>query len=328
MGRLPRVYVKEALYYIICSTDSDTNLFKDDEDRLAYLSLIWKYKREYEFKVYGFNLEPHIIYLLIEPSSSYNISQIMHSLNSNYTKYYNGRYQRKGHLFRGRFKAKIVEKNLYLSEIIRYLYYRPVTDRIVDEPQNFSWGSLKLFLKSGDKKDVLSREREDFLKYFSQDREEAGEEAKEFMNDKLQMEEFAQIIESHNVIGSDEFIDKVKAKRNKAARENEPSGAPSDSVLSLSLTPVVKVGLSLVAVLLLINLYLFISNAYLKKDVQSYLFLKEAELENKLAQEREEIREDLDEKYRADQVSYEAMLRRLEIEKDKVDRLRKKAGDL
>ena len=98
MPRLPRVNVEGALYYITCRGIDNNSIFLADEDYRTYLKLLWKYKQEYGFKLFSFVLLANHLHLLLELRSGLTISEIMHRVNSLYTKYFNAKYSRTGHL--------------------------------------------------------------------------------------------------------------------------------------------------------------------------------------------------------------------------------------
>lgn len=343
MGRLPRVYVKGALYYIMCTVSGSQSLFKDDKDRNTYLALLWRYKAENGFLVFGYVLQPKIIYLLIEPISSYNISQIMHALNSNYTKYYNTRYQVKGHLFRGRFGSKVVERDEYLLEVVRYLHYRPVLDNLAAKIDDYQWTSYRmLFGKSEETEPAgripLSEEKGQILRDLEK-RGIAAEAIYGFLSDYSQIDEFGRLLRKHHIIGKEEFIEMSRLKPSLVSQPtlepgSQPATEPGIQVAAIPGAQVgisnwlVKVGVVGVVILLCLNAYLFMMNLGLRKEAQNYIISKEAGFMAKLITEKQKIRNDLDEKYRADVVSYEAMSRRLEIEKEKIKELESKLGEI
>ena len=99
-----------------------------------YFGLIKKYREQYQAQVYAYSLMPSHLHLLLEVDEKTTISTIMHNINSSYTKYYNGRYERKGHLFRERFKAALVEKDpKVLLNLTAYIHLNPKKLEILNE---------------------------------------------------------------------------------------------------------------------------------------------------------------------------------------------------
>ncbi|MCM8812304.1 MAG: transposase [Candidatus Omnitrophica bacterium] len=109
MPRLPRVYIQGCVYYITCRSLPGVQIFTQECDYEMYMSLLAKYIKEYGAGIRAYALLPEQMHLLLAMDNKAGVSQFMHNLNSAYTKYYNGQYQRKGHLFRERFRAVVVE---------------------------------------------------------------------------------------------------------------------------------------------------------------------------------------------------------------------------
>ena len=108
MPRLPRIYIKGVLYYITCNGLHHQSIFKDQEDYGMFLELLKKYQDQYGIKLFSYVLLPGHLHLLVEMiGQDDDISGFMHDLNNSYTKYFNSRHNRKGHLFRSRFKAAV-----------------------------------------------------------------------------------------------------------------------------------------------------------------------------------------------------------------------------
>ena len=129
MPRLPRIQVKGAVYYVTARGSDGEPIFKDKDDYKMYLELVNKYKSQHKFKLFSYNMLPDHIELLIETGDDASISEIMHDLNSLYTKYFNGRYQKRGHLFESRFRSVLVEKAAYLLAMTRHIH-RADTDNL------------------------------------------------------------------------------------------------------------------------------------------------------------------------------------------------------
>jgi hypothetical protein len=81
-------------------------------------------------------------HLLLETSEG-NLSAGMKLLNSAYAQYFNHTHDRTGHLFQGRFKAIVVEKESYLLELSRYIVLNPVRSGIVKSPDDYKWSSYR-----------------------------------------------------------------------------------------------------------------------------------------------------------------------------------------
>jgi len=130
LPRLPRIYLENCLYYVTSRANQGQEIFRDPEDYKMYLELLKKYKEQFGFKLFSFMLGKEQISLLMEVGEGATISVIMHGVSSNYTKYFNSRYQKKGHLFQERFRSVVVEKKPYLLDLISYIHLSPANQSL------------------------------------------------------------------------------------------------------------------------------------------------------------------------------------------------------
>ena len=107
-------------------------------------------KERYHFCLYAYCLMPNHFHLLLETKLP-NLSRIMHFIKGSYTTYYNIRYHRTGHLFQGRFKSIVVDKDSYFLELSRYLHLNPVRAGVVKDPVEYVWSSFHGYVGKKDK---------------------------------------------------------------------------------------------------------------------------------------------------------------------------------
>jgi REP element-mobilizing transposase RayT len=125
---------------------SELPLFKDDDDKLKYLSLVKKYQKLYQFKVYGYCLMNTHVHLIIDANGS-DISRVMHSINFSYAQYYNAAHKRHGHLFQDRFRSKMVKDERYLLSLSAYVHNNPTDlEGYEDCPEKYEFSSLSIYL--------------------------------------------------------------------------------------------------------------------------------------------------------------------------------------
>ncbi len=108
-----------------------------------------EYRQRYGFKVYAYVLMSNHVHLLIE-TGKVGLSKIMQGLQLRYTGYYNRKYKKVGHLFQGRYKAILCDRQAYLLELVRYLHLNPGRMRAPTDPWRYRWSSHGAYLgKSG-----------------------------------------------------------------------------------------------------------------------------------------------------------------------------------
>lgn len=150
MPRLPRINLEGAIYYVTAKGAQNQVLFNDKVDYKMYLELLAKYKKEHQFKLFSYCLLPDHLELLIETSDDLpdrqagaTISEIMHDLNSLYTKYFNGAHGKRGHLFDARFKSVLAEKASMLLALTRQIHLAPS-----ENPKEYPYSSFRIYLSA------------------------------------------------------------------------------------------------------------------------------------------------------------------------------------
>ncbi|MCX5693111.1 MAG: transposase [Candidatus Omnitrophica bacterium] len=226
MSRLPRINIESALYYVTTRSGHTYNIFIDDMDYKEYISLVAKYKDQYGFKLFSFSLLPARLEMLIELRNNAAISNIMHDITSLYTKIYNGKHGKKGHLFQQRFKALIAEKDAYLLQLTRQIHLSPVAEKIVSDPKSYQYSSHNMFLDSSKRgfPNMKAEIEEVFGMLKGREREFDAFVSKP---DSKEIEEFKKILRKNRILGSDEFIEEVKNRIEENAKAQKKNQAPN-----------------------------------------------------------------------------------------------------
>lgn len=125
MPRPPRVDFPDAVYHVTSRGNGRADIFCGDEDRERFLAQLAHHLRQSAVVLYAFVLMQNHIHLLLRTPRA-NLSRFMQRLLSSYALYWRYKHRRPGHLFQGRFKAKLVEDDVYLLAATRYLHLNPV----------------------------------------------------------------------------------------------------------------------------------------------------------------------------------------------------------
>ena len=151
MGRKSRVEFEGAFYHVIVRGNQRQIIFRDDEDRTAYLERLEHYRQRCGFIIYAYVLMSNHVHLLLE-TKKVPLSKIMQAVQFTYTQRYNRRHRTVGHLFQGRYKAILCDRNAYLLELVRYIHLNPGRMRKSVDPRKFRWSSHRSYL--GEKTEV------------------------------------------------------------------------------------------------------------------------------------------------------------------------------
>ena len=156
MSRPYRLQSEDCFYHITSRGDDRKRIFLSERDYHKFIEYISYAKAKYKFHVYAYCLMPNHYHLLLETTQA-NISKIMHYLNGSYTMYYNTKRKRSGHLFQGRFKSIVVDKDSYFQELSRYIHLNPVKAKITKQPEAYRWSSYRGYFGKQDQ--VLDYDR-------------------------------------------------------------------------------------------------------------------------------------------------------------------------
>ncbi|MCC7483972.1 MAG: transposase [Burkholderiales bacterium] len=142
MSRPLRLEFAGALYHVTARGDRREAIFEDDADREELLGVLAQALARFDAGCLAYCLMPNHYHLVIETRRA-NLSRLMRQVNGVYTQRYNRRHGKVGHLFQGRFKAIVVDREAYLQEVCRYVELNPVRARLVKRPQEWRWGSYR-----------------------------------------------------------------------------------------------------------------------------------------------------------------------------------------
>ena len=143
MPRTARTLADNQIYHIINRGNRREAVFHDNYDYEKFLKLLIESKEKYAIKIYAYCLMPNHFHLVIYTKYANFLSQAMHWISSSYVRYYNKRYNLSGHLWQGRYKSFIVQKENYYLSLLRYIEANALRARLVNDAQEWLYGSLK-----------------------------------------------------------------------------------------------------------------------------------------------------------------------------------------
>ena len=210
MARKARVHFEGAFYHVIARGNKGAKLFKFAQDYKLYLRFLKEYKKRYPFLLYSYVLMPTHVHLLLEVQEA-PLSKIMQSLQFRYTRHYNLRYRTWGHLFQGRYKAILCEKDPYFLELSAYIHLNPVRAGLEEDPLDYPWSSYKAYA-SGATDDLLDQRF--LLVQFSKVPFRARKAFIHFVNSRMaqgKREEFYKA-KDQRFLGSEDFVEEVQER--------------------------------------------------------------------------------------------------------------------
>lgn len=208
MARPLRLEYPGAAYHITARGNERSEIFLDESDYQQLLEQLRLARERHSLVIHAYVLMRNHYHLLIETPYG-NLSQVMHLINSSYTGYFNRRHRRAGHLFQGRYKSLLVEKESYLLELSRYIHLNPVRAGFVKHPEKYRWSSYRTFVGSTEEEWLC---RALVWGLFSPAKEKAIKAYREFVEEALKNEianPFAEPF-ARSILGSKGFVDEVQ----------------------------------------------------------------------------------------------------------------------
>ena len=153
MARRPRLFAPGLLYHVIVRGNQRRKTFRCDEDYKDYLDRLEKYRAKFHVRIYAYCLMPNHVHLLVETGST-PLAKFMQGLQQSYTQHFNRSYRKVGHLFQGRYKAIICDRDKYLLTLVRYIHLNPVRAKLATRPERYSHSGHNSYLTNGTPKIV------------------------------------------------------------------------------------------------------------------------------------------------------------------------------
>ena len=203
MARPLRIEYPGAVYHITSRGNERKAIYKDDHDREGFLSTLQRANNRYNWICHSYRLMDNHYHLLIETPDG-NLSIGMRQLNGVYTQFFNNRHRRTGHLFQGRYKAILIQKDSHLLEACRYIVLNPVRARTVGQPEDWKWSSYRATVGKEQPHPYLTTDW--ILGQFSGKRGEAEKEYRQFVQEGIGKESIWSGVKGQAILGEDEFI--------------------------------------------------------------------------------------------------------------------------
>jgi len=211
MSRPLRIEFSGALYHVTSRGDGQKDIYLDDEDRRDFLSVLASVCKRFNWTVHAYCLMSNHYHLLLETPDS-NLSQGMRQLNGVYTQHFNLAHERVGHVFQGRYKAIIVQKDSYLLELSRYIVLNPVRARMVRSVKDWPWSSYRASCGMTASPEWLSTDW--LLSTFAKTRKVAVDRYRDFVAKGKNLPSPWEHLKNQIFLGDEQFVEDMQCKLN------------------------------------------------------------------------------------------------------------------
>lgn len=207
MSRPLRIEFEGAFYHVTSRGNERKRIFFTPRDYEKFKEYVAEAERKYQFILHCYVLMTNHYHMLIETPHK-NLHKIMQYLNSSYSTYVNTKRQRCGHLFQGRYKAIIIDKNSYFVELSRYMHLNPVRAKMVEKPEDYAYSSYSEFIKGGNDP-ILSKAF--LLRTFTEEATRAREMYRSFVEDGLKEDLENPLTKAYGgfILGDEDFVTEV-----------------------------------------------------------------------------------------------------------------------
>jgi REP element-mobilizing transposase RayT len=209
MARPLRIEYPGAHYHVTSRGDRQEAIFDDDQDRAAFLSVLAEVISRFRWRCHAYCLMENHYHLMIETPEG-NLTKGMRQLNGVFTQGSNRRYKRSGHLFQGRYKAILVDRDSYFLELARYIVLNPVRAAMVKHPRQWAWSSYRATIGAAVAPVWLTTD--DLLAEFGKRRAEARRKYQEFIADGIGKESIWKDLKGQIYLGDDDFVEQMRGK--------------------------------------------------------------------------------------------------------------------
>ena len=142
MARKNRVQAAGLIHHVMSRGNGRMDIFLDPVDYRQFVYLLGDVVERFGIRCWNYCVMPNHYHATLQPSRP-NLSDAMRVLNGRYGLWWNKRYSRVGHVYQGRFKPQIVQRETYLLELSRYVVNNPVRAQLVRRPEDWLWSSYR-----------------------------------------------------------------------------------------------------------------------------------------------------------------------------------------
>ena len=226
MPRRSRLKIASVPQHVIQRGNNRQATFFAEEDYCCYLNWLADAARKYDCRIYAYVLMTNHVHLLAESARPYGLSLMMQYVGRYFVRYINRVYRRSGTLWEGRFKASLVDTEMYFLRCCRYIECNPVRANMVQAPGEYRWSSYRNHAFGALDKTVAVHEQYERLGNSEEERQIAY---RELFRTELEARELAEIRDTANrgwPLGGDRFKDEIERALQCAARPPK-RGRPS-----------------------------------------------------------------------------------------------------
>ncbi len=207
MARPLRIELAGGLYHVTSRGDRSEDIFFTDDDRHTWLKIFGQVCERFNWVCHAYCQMTNHYHIVVETPEG-NLSQGMRQLNGVYTQSVNRTHGRVGHVFQGRFKGILVEKDAYLLELSRYVVLNPVRAGMVTDARDWKWSSYRTTL--GEEAAPMWLDTDWVLGQFAADREQAIHRYVDFVRAGVGLPSLWGNLKNQIYLGGESFLNGIQ----------------------------------------------------------------------------------------------------------------------
>lgn len=150
MARKPRIHFPGAVYHVILKGLENQSIFKNVANRRAWEVLVEEGADRFGHKILAYCWAKDHVQMALQVSDA-PLSKVMQNLSFRYTRYFNKVHKRQGPLFHGRYKAVLIDQDVYLNDLVRYIHNNPVRSGAAKSADKAKWTSYADYMGTNEK---------------------------------------------------------------------------------------------------------------------------------------------------------------------------------
>jgi len=207
MARPLRLQFDGAIYHVTSRGNARDDIFDDDADRHAFLECLGNVVQRFHWLCHAYCLMDNHYHLVIETPEA-NLAQGMRQLNGIYTQRYNRRHRTVGHLFQGRYKAILIQKESHLQEVCRYVVLNPVRANAIEKVEQWKWSSYRGTAGLSTCPPWLTVDW--VLSQFGKERQQAASQYRRFVREGIAGPSIWEGVRAQVLLGEEDFVEKLQ----------------------------------------------------------------------------------------------------------------------
>lgn len=209
MARPLRLELAGGVYHVTSRGDRREDIYLEDDDREVWLEIFGEVCERFNWRCHAYCLMSNHYHIVIETAEG-NLSKGMRHLNGVYTQRFNRIHNRVGHVFQGRYKGILVDKDSYLLELSRYVVLNPLRAGMIKNIKQWPWSSYHAMIGVKPGKDWLVTDW--ILSQFSKQRKRAIQRYRDFVRAGVGLPPIWMDLKQQMYLGDHNFVDRMQRK--------------------------------------------------------------------------------------------------------------------